>query len=294
MNKLIYLLFGFTISLAGYAEDYSKGLPIIPGEHVSVGNHRLHHRCIGTGSPTIVIDNGIAGSATEWYGIQNRLADKYRTCVYDRAGYGWSEPGPSPRTTEQIADELRALLNAKAERPPYIFIGHSFGGFTAMRMAAIMPQQVMGIILVDSSSPEVLFNRNEGDRKLLNPIAAGAATGKDNVPSTPQEMARFLNSRRRAIFVQMDEISNFQLSASLVGELIGLENLPMLVLARDPEVGDKNEVRESSWRRAQIGLSNISTLGQLHLAEGSDHFIHLRKPDWLAAEIEEFAARLVE
>ena len=127
--------------------------------------------------------------------------------MYDRAGYGWSEPGPSPRTTEQIADELRALLNAKAERPPYIFIGHSFGGFTAMRMAAIMPQQVMGIILVDSSSPEVLFNRNEGDRKLLNPIAAGAATGKDNVPSTPQEMARFLNSRRRAIFVQMDEIS---------------------------------------------------------------------------------------
>ena len=107
-------------------------------------------------------------------------------------------------------------------------------------------------------------------------------------------MARFLNSRRKAIFVQMDEIANFQTSAAQLRQLVGLSNLPMLVLARDVAPGEKNEARELSWRRAQISLSKISSLGQLHIAEGRGHLIHLRKPDWLATKIEEFALYLVQ
>ena len=91
-------------------QDYSKGLPRIPGQFVDVGTHRLHYRCEGQGRPTLVIDNGIAGSAAQWYGVQALLAERFRTCVYDRAGYVWSEPGPAPRTTAQIASELRSLL----------------------------------------------------------------------------------------------------------------------------------------------------------------------------------------
>lgn len=282
------VIYGF----AAYANDYSQDLPSIPGEFVDVGTHRLHYRCVGQGIPTVVVDNGIAGSATEWYEIQAKLAERYRVCVYDRAGYAWSEPGPSPRTTNQIAEELRALIVEAQEPGPFIFVGHSFGGFTAIRMAAMMGDQVQGIVLVDSSSPHVLFNHDRSDEILRNPIAVGAATGNDTVPGTPQEMAKFLNSRRKALFVQMDEIANFEASAGQVADVSTLSTLPMLVVARDLNALQGAEARESTWREAQVALSKISRQGQLLIADGSDHFIHLRKPAWLAEKMMTFIEAL--
>lgn len=287
----LFLLGVLVYCFAVSANDYSQDLPLIPGEFVDVGTHRLHHRCIGKGRPTVVVDNGIAGSATEWYGIQSALATHYRVCVYDRAGYVWSEPGPSPRTTRQIANELQTLISESGESAPFVFIGHSFGGFTAMRMAVIMQERVVGIVLVDSSSPGVFFNHARPSEILRNPIAVGAATGNDKVPSTPEEMARFLNSRRKALFVQMDEISNFETSAQQVTDFANLTKLPMLVVARDQnsqQLGARDEV----WRQAQIKLSQISQQGELLIAEGSDHFIHLRKPAWLAEKIKAFIESL--
>ncbi|MEM7469075.1 MAG: alpha/beta hydrolase [Pseudomonadota bacterium] len=282
------------LTVAGYCigQDYSKDLPEIPGTFIDVGTHRLHHRCVGSGAPTVVIDNGIAGSATEWYEIQDLLSVEYRACVYDRAGYAWSEPGPAPRTTEQISDELVALLVNSNEPGPFVFVGHSFGGFTALRMATVMPDRVAGLVLVDSSSPGVSFEHLEGEKDIVNPIAMGAASGNDKVPSTPQEMARFLNSRRKALFVQMDEIANFEVSAQQVSDTSGIKNLPILVVARDSEVRPESpashSAREDAWRKAQVKLSEISTRGELLIATGSDHFIHLRKPEWLAASIQSF------
>ena len=279
------------------ATDYAAGLPQIPGEYVDVGTHRLHHRCEGEGSPTIVIDNGIAGSATEWYTVQENLAHRFRICVYDRAGYAWSEPGPAPRTTEQIADELKRLLEVRGEAPPYIFVGHSFGGFTALRMTSLFPEQAIGVVLVDSSSPDIFFEHEVPRRDLVNPIAAGAATGTDKVPSTSQEMARFLNSRRKALFVQMDEIANFKVSATQVPTAETIRVLPMLIIARDAQTESNSTLlsqnRETQWRHAQEKLSQMSSKGRLKIASGCDHFIHLCNPKWLAREIEVFIDELV-
>ncbi|MGR8947329.1 MAG: alpha/beta fold hydrolase [Gammaproteobacteria bacterium] len=283
--------------LIACGEDYSKGLPQIPGEFADVGTHRLHHLCTGDGTPTIVIDNGIAGSATEWYDVQEQLATRFRTCVYDRAGYAWSEPGPAPRTTAQIADELQSLLEVKGENGPFVFVGHSFGGFTAIRMASLLPAKSLGVVLVDSSSPEISFDHALPHGHIVNPIAVGAASGTDKVPSTPREMARFLNSRRKALFVQMDEIANFKVSAKQISAAGPLKNLPMLIVARDSAVEAMTDMesahREAEWRQAQEKLSQLSANGQLTIAEGSDHFIHLRKPQWLASEIENFIDELL-
>ena len=289
---VLYLLF----ASVAYGHDYAKNLPSIPGKFVDLGTHKLHYRCEGTGQPTLVIDNGIAGSAAEWYRVQGLLAKHYRTCVYDRAGYVWSEPGPAPRTTKQIAGELKSLLENSGEAGPFVFVGHSFGGFTAMRMASLMAGDVLGVVLVDSSSPEVFFTAETQQQPIVNPIAAGAATGNDGVPTTPQEMARFLNSRRKALFVQMDEIANFELSASQVIDEQALRELPMLVVARDA-AGDSGQSmeqvdRETEWRRAQLRITSLSSASRFALATGSDHFIHLRKPNWLANEIESFVTSL--
>ena len=108
-------------------------------------------------------------------------------------------------------------------------------------------------------------------------------------------MARFLNSRRKALFVQMDEIANFRVSAKQVIDEQALRNLPMLVVARDDQAAADTlqENREAEWRRAQQQMTALSEASEFVLAEGSDHFIHLRKPNWLARRIDSFVAGLL-
>ena len=159
-----------------------------------------------------------------------------------------------------------------------------------------MPGQVRGIVLVDSSSPNVSFEHDEQSGRIVNPIAVGAATGTNGVPASAEEMARFLNSQRKALFVQMDEIANFPLSATQVINEEALRDLPLLVIARDlPEqsITSRTQIhREATWRRAQLEITTLSDASRLVLAEGSDHFIHLRKPRWLAHVIESFITDL--
>ncbi|MGR9092718.1 MAG: alpha/beta fold hydrolase, partial [Gammaproteobacteria bacterium] len=90
-------------------------LVVPPGNFVSLETHRLYYRCAGRGTPVLVIDNGIGGAAIEWTPVQDALARTTRVCTYDRAGYGWSDTGPGPRTTERSVEELRALLRLAGE-----------------------------------------------------------------------------------------------------------------------------------------------------------------------------------
>ena len=99
-----------------------------PGRLVSVGNHRLHIRCDGDGSPTVIFDAALGGSSLSWSLVHPSIARITRACSYDRAGFGWSEAGPLPRTAGRIADELHTLLRVAAVPAPYVLVGHSFGG----------------------------------------------------------------------------------------------------------------------------------------------------------------------
>ena len=258
------------------AQDYSQDLPKIPGRYADLGTHRLYYHCLGSVSPTVVIDNGIASAASEWYDVQKELARTNRVCVYDRAGYGWSEPGPAPRDTRQIADELRRLLEVAEISPPFVLVGHSFGGFTARYLAHIMAGAVAGVVLIDASSAAVSFERSIGSQR--NPL--GLVTAEDHVPSDVDEMSRFLNSRRKAVFTQMDEISHFERSAAEVAGLGTIGELPLLVIARDrqPGVAASNE---QEWRDAQRALAGLSTNSRFVIANGSGHQIHIEQPQFV-------------
>src|SRR5215210_3430685 len=99
-----------------------------PGKMVDVGGYSLHIKCVGQGSPTVVLDAGSGEWSAQWVRVQREVSGTTRVCAYDRAGMGWSEMGPEPRDARQISSELHTLLNKAGIEGPYVLVGHSFGG----------------------------------------------------------------------------------------------------------------------------------------------------------------------
>lgn len=125
-----------------------------PGQLIDVGGFRLHVKCDGAGAPTVVFDAALGGSSISWAWVQPEIARTNRTCVYDRAGYGWSDAGPFPRTAGRMAEELRTLLLRLGIAPPLVLVGHSFGGLIMRIFAARHRDDVAGLVLVDPAHPE--------------------------------------------------------------------------------------------------------------------------------------------
>jgi pimeloyl-ACP methyl ester carboxylesterase len=125
-----------------------------PGKLVDVGGHRLHIQCAGAGRPTVVLETGARAMSALWGHVQPQVAVRTRVCSYDRAGLGWSEPGPEPRDGLHIVSELRSLLGNAGETPPYVLVGHSFGGLLVRVYTDQYPEDVVGLLLLDSSHPD--------------------------------------------------------------------------------------------------------------------------------------------
>ena len=125
-----------------------------PGQLIDVGGFRLHIHCSGEGSPSIVLDAALGGSSLSWSMVQPTLATLSRVCSYDRAGFGWSDAGPKPRSAGRIADELRTLLDRARVPPPYLLVGHSFGGLVALIFASKFRSETAGMVLVDPAHAE--------------------------------------------------------------------------------------------------------------------------------------------
>ena len=141
---------------AASARDWRTYPP--PGRLVDVGGHRLHLQCAGQGRPTVVLETGLGAWSSHWALVQPVVAGATRVCAYDRAGLGWSEPGPPPRGAGRIAGELRALLRQADAPGPYVLVGHSNGGLYARRYAGLYPDEVAGLVLLDAT-PVDLFER---------------------------------------------------------------------------------------------------------------------------------------
>jgi len=119
-----------------------------PGQLIDVGSYRLHLYNRGEASPTIVLDHSLGG--VEGYFLAEELSKLARVCIYDRAGYGWSEPSPYPRSSHQIVQELDTLLVQAGIKPPYILVGNSFGSYNVRLYAHLFPEKVVGIVLTDA------------------------------------------------------------------------------------------------------------------------------------------------
>jgi len=329
MEPLLIILVIFLIAgLAGPAyqavasvNDFRRHPP--PGRLVDLGSHRLHLLTMGEGSPTVVMESGLPGTVLSWRWVQPEVAKFTRACSYDRAGLGWSDAGPLPRTADRIAEELHRLLERAGVSPPYVLVGHSFGGLTIRCFAARYPAEVAGLVLVDPIGPaEWLVPTEKQKRELL------AAT---RLCRRGEWLARLGVARSISLLVRFGALRAARLSASLVSSgalgdadsMLGpLEKLPRELrsvvslfwlqprfyrtLASQIESLSESAAQvtgagRESWpfvvlssgrteprRRAeQEALAGSSPRGKFVSVPASGHWIQLDRPDTVVAAIRE-------
>lgn len=175
-----------------------------PGRLIDVGGHRLHAVCLGHGTPTVVLESGIAASSLSWASVQPAVAQFTSVCAYDRAGLAWSDVSRTPRTLARIVDELDVLLTKTGATGPYVMVGHSFGVFICLAYAASRPQSVTGLVLLDPPSEWVRMDRRRarmiqgavhlsrlgGVLARLGVVRACLALLTGGVPSAPRQFVR--------------------------------------------------------------------------------------------------------
>lgn len=147
----LLLAFGAVYQAVGTARDRHRFPP--PGRLVRVNNRLMHVNVTGESTPTVVFESGMGASCLSWTHVQPAVAEFSRAVSYDRAGHGWSDPAREPRTAQQIAKELHALLDAAGVPGPYVLVGHSFGGYVSRAFAHLYREDVVGMVLVDSIHP---------------------------------------------------------------------------------------------------------------------------------------------
>jgi pimeloyl-ACP methyl ester carboxylesterase len=143
-----------------------------PGKLVDIGGRRLHILCEGTGSPTVVLEAGAGAFAIDWTLVQPRIGRLTRTCSYDRARYGWSDPSPSAEMPANVVRDLHALLDAAGERPPFVMVGHSMGGIYVRIFELRYPSEVAGLVLIDPVHEDDLFTMFEGKAVTIGSLSA--------------------------------------------------------------------------------------------------------------------------
>jgi pimeloyl-ACP methyl ester carboxylesterase len=129
-------------------------MPPPPGRLVDIGGYRLHIDCEGTGSPAVILEAGLGDIGLSWSDVQPAVARMTTVCSYDRAGLGWSEAGPFPRDPVRETAELHALLARAGIQPPYVLVGHSYGGDLTRLYAARFPLGIVGLVLVEASNQD--------------------------------------------------------------------------------------------------------------------------------------------
>lgn len=153
---LALIVIGVIYQLVGSAMDARRFPP--PGELVDVGGYQMHLHCTGEGSPTVILEALSGGMSSYWAWVQPDIAQVTRVCSYDRAGRAWSEAAPESQEQDlwTTAASLHTLLDNAGEQGPYVLVGHSIGGLYVRAFAQEHPDQVSGVVLLDSAHPEQL------------------------------------------------------------------------------------------------------------------------------------------
>jgi pimeloyl-ACP methyl ester carboxylesterase len=267
-----------------------------PGRMVDVGGYELHIHCIGEttdGSPTVVLESGFGGWTIDWASVQSEIAKTTRVCSYDRSGLGWSERGPSDAGTRAgIAKQLRTLLDNADVPGPYVLVGHSLGGIYVREFARRYPNDVAGFVFVDSSHEEMRKEASSEELKqaisqmkmlkylrYLMPFGAQrlvkqpVSNGRD-LPEEDRALANGIGYRTDAYFALYDEAS--ALLAEDQGGTLLLDPVPDVPLVAIASEGNVN--RLGWWKRLQGELAELSSSGELIVADGADHFVHVDRP----------------
>lgn len=249
-----------------------------PGKTYSVGDHRLHLDCHGTGGPTVVLFNGLGEISASWARITDEVDGATRVCAYDRAGQAWSDDVTTPQDGVEAAEDLHLLLASAGEEGPFVLVGHSIGGPYAMIYAAQYPEQVAGMVLLDSSSPRQLTDIPSYARQYaamrrglaLLPTLGRLGLGKmivsgSHLPTTAADRVDAMISTVRAVRNGRDEVSMIPEVFEQAQALTTLGDLPLVVLTASESLEEIG-----GWAAAQDRLAELST-NRVHRDVDSTH-----------------------
>lgn len=280
---VIVALIGLRYERRARQQDTEQFHP--PGKLGDVGGYRLHLYCTGSVGPTVILEHGHRATYLDWYRVQPDIAKFSRVCSYDRAGYGWSDRSPRDRTPSVMTDELHSALQAAGEKPPYVLVGHSFGAMDAIMFAHKFSNEVVGVVLVDGSTPESLHRASLRARlwfrtmQLTMPFGLPRWRGWfDGGPKETVAVRRALMCRPQFIETILREDAAFPATASEIRGITSLGSVPVVVIARDPATGGNSE-SEARHAKQQREMAQLSSNSRLVVAEGSGHDVPLARPD---------------
>jgi carboxyl-terminal processing protease len=267
------VLFGLSACCSDTGDDMDK--------LVSIGTHSLHIRCIGKGSPTVVIDTGVGDTLERWQGFQTRVAEFRCVCTYDRAGYGLSEPGPLPRTSQRAAYELELLLKKAHVKGPYVLVGHSLGGLNMQVFADRYPDLVAGLILLDPAPLPFITGQAYPD--LFRMLEQQTADLQNTVEAMRQSSDA--EAQAKANYLEAVASENAALiaeSASQVAAIDSFGDIPLIVIGSgkpNPAFGADAEAFQQFWIEQDLKLVIKSTNGKFGLVPESSHYLHEDAPE---------------
>jgi pimeloyl-ACP methyl ester carboxylesterase len=323
MRKLLKVLAASTavILAAGVVYEQicerrdSERLPQV-GQSVDVGGRSMNISCRGEGAPTVVFDSGVGEPGYEWVDIQAEVAKYTKACWFDRAGYGWSDAGPFPGRSAEMAKDLHALLTDSRIKGPYVLVGHSLGGLNARVYNGMYPEEVAGAVLVDAAhedeprrAPKFMLGRT-APRFFWRPIWIAAQCAKavglirlvtpaPSVPDDPsnrtrEQIVRALRRQPKMIATLADpSISESYAQAETAGDF---GDRPLVVLTRGKmatrqsltDMDREAEAYEQVWmHEIQPKLARLSTRGRQVIISSSGHDIPDESPAAVVAATRE-------
>lgn len=232
------------------------------GQLIDVGGHRLYLNCTGSGSPTVVLEPGAGGMSSDLGLITPAVSRDTRVCVYDRAGRGWSDPASTPQDGAQIATDLHTLLQRANIPGPYVLAGHSFGGLYALTFAAHYPEDVAGLVLVDSTAPASDPGSVHGPRTdaggTLNRVSALVSS------AAQLGIGRLLGVTPSHLISTVEEYIQGGSSAQQAAALADFTDRPLAVLTAGTG-------SQPGWDASQEALASLSTNASHRIIQGATH-----------------------
>jgi pimeloyl-ACP methyl ester carboxylesterase len=250
-----------------------------PGTLYDVEGHRLHLNCTGSGSPTVVLENGLGSTSANWDRVTAELGRTTRVCAYDRAGQGWSDDVGAPQDGLAIAADLHNLLARAGEPGPYLLVGHSAGGTYVMTYAAQYPDEVAGMVLLDSMSPyeftdlpgfateQSMMRRGLGVLPSLARLGVTQVLPTSAWSSLPEPAASQVQafaSSPRGMRNMRDEQSTYPKVFEQAKALTSLDGKPLVVVTATESI-DKHE----EWTDLQDRLAALSSNSQHRVADAT-------------------------
>ena len=302
---IVYLMIRESITRSKYRAEYPP-----PGQMVDLGTHEIHLNCVGSGTPIVILEADLDQyGSLSWVSVQGEIGRFTRACSYDRAGILWSEPGPRPRDGEMIASELGAVLDAVGEDGPYVLVGHAFGGAYVRIFAGQNPEDICGMVLVESSHPEMLTRFEDvglapeiPDRNIRPLILLLSHLGipgryKGNIydlsPEINDPIQAFLPESGMTWFDEKVESSN---TLAQAGQYEHLGDLPLIVIAAaipPTSIKDQGQILHDLWRELQYELLSLSENSEIRTYE-IGHYPQLQNPKMVIEAIQDVLGRCEE